>query len=619
MPQQVKKSLIISIYVTLAVSAFLVFWQVRNFDFVDYDDDVYVFDNPHVLNGLTADTVSWAVTTGYGAFWHPLTWLSLILDGQFYGSNPAGFHLTNLFLHIINTLLLFMVLKKMTGGLWQSAFVAALFALHPLHVESVAWISERKDVLSTFFWLLTMLAYAQYVKKPGAARYLLVLLIFALGLMAKPMLVTLPFVFLLLDYWPFERKISRRVLAEKIPFIVLSIAASVVAFFAQHSSGSISSFTALPLKFRIGNALISYLIYIEKMFFPAGLSPFYPHPVENISVFYAIISAVFLLLVTIAVIRFAKNHRYLVTGWFWYLGTLIPVLGIIQVGNHAMADRYTYITLTGLFIIIAWGVPELFAKKTILGVLMIIVLTTLGIFAHRQTGFWKNSFALFSHANNVTQNNYVAYNNLGSAYARLGNYTESIKLYSQAIVFKPDYAMANYNLGIVYDKLSRPNEAIEADSQAIRLKPDYAQVYYNLGVVYDKLNRSDEAIEAYNQAIRIRSDYAKPHLGLGVVYGKLSRPADAIEAYNQAIRIDPYYAEAYNNLGVSYGRLARWPQAIDACKNAVRIKPAYAEAHANLGSAYLAIGDKNSALAEYNILRSLNLQFANDLFKEINK
>ncbi|MGD0786298.1 MAG: tetratricopeptide repeat protein, partial [Sedimentisphaerales bacterium] len=567
--------------------------------------------------------VSWAVTTGYGAFWHPLTWLSLILDGQFYGPNPAGYHLTNLFLHLVNTLLLFTVLKKMTGSLWQSTFVATLFALHPFHVESVAWISERKDVLSIFFWLLAMLAYVQYVKKPGIVRYLLTLLFFALGLMAKPMLVTLPFVFLLLDYWPLERKISWRLLVEKIPFIVLSIVSSVIAFLAQHSSGSISSFTALPLKFRIGNALISYIKYIEKMFFPAGLSPFYPHPVENVSVLYAIISAVSLLLVTIVVIRFAKNHKYLVTGWFWYLGTLIPVLGIIQVGNHAMADRYTYITLTGLFIIIAWLLPELLAKlpqrKIILGAAMVIVLTTLGIFAYRQTSYWKNSFTLFSHANQVTQNNYVAYNSLGVAYARLCNYTESIKLYSQAIVFKPDYAMANYNLGIVYDKLSRPSEAIEADKQAIRLKPDYAEAYYNLGVVYDKLNRLTDAIDAYNQAIQIRSDYAKPHLGLGVVYGKLNRDFEAIDAYIQAIRIDPYYAEAHNNLGVAYGRLARWHEAIDAIKQAIKIKPAYAEAHANLGSAYLAIGDKNSALTEFNILKSLNPQLANDLLTQINK
>jgi tetratricopeptide (TPR) repeat protein len=623
MPQQARKSLIISIYFALTVSALLVFWQVRNFDFVDYDDDVYVSENPHVLNGLTAGAVIWAFTTDHAAFWHPLTWLSLMLDRQLFGPSPAGFHLINLFFHIANTLLLFLVLKQMTNAIWQSAFVAALFALHPLHVESVAWIAERKDVLSTFFWLLAMLAYVRYVKQPNAARYLLVLFIFVLGLMAKPMLVTLPFVLLLLDYWPFQRKISWRLLVEKVPFIVLSIVSSVIAFLAQQSSNSISSFTGLPLKFRIGNALISYMKYIGKLFRPGGLTAFYPHPVENVSVLYAVISAVFLLIVTILVIRFAKNHRYLVTGWFWYLGTLIPVLGIIQVGNHAMADRYTYITLTGLFIIIAWGLSELLAKlpqrKIILGLSMAIVLATLGIFAHRQTSYWKNSFTLFSHANQVTQNNYLAHNNLGVAYAKLGNYQLAMESYMQAIKIRPDYAMAFYNRGIVYEKLNLLPQAIEVDKQAIIFKPDYPEAHYNLGVVYDKLARSDEAIESYNQAIRIRPNYAKAYLGLGVVYGKLSRPAEAIEAYKQAIKIEPDLAEAYNNLGVVYGRLGRWPDAIEACKNAVRIKPAYAEAHANLGNAYLAIGDKNSALAEYNILKSLNSELANNLLNQINK
>jgi len=555
MPQQAKKTLVLSIYFVLAVSVLLVFWQVGNFDFLSYDDGVYVSENSRVLNGLTADNVVWAFTTGFAAFWHPLTWLSLMLDCQLFGSAPAGFHLTNLFFHLVNTLLLFAILRKTTGSLWSSAFVAALFAIHPMHVESVVWISERKDVLSTFFWFLAMWAYIRYAKKPGVLSYLLVLLIFALGLMTKPMLVTLPFVFLLLDYWPFQRKISSRLLVEKVPFIILAIVSSVVAFLAQQGSRSISSFNALPLKFRIANALISYIKYMGKLFWPARLSPFYPHPVENVSVLYAVISAGVLLTVTILVIRFAKNHRYLVTGWFWFLGTLIPVIGIIQVGSHAMADRYTYITLTGLFIIIAWGVPQFFSKwpqhKIILGSLMIISLTTLGICAHRQTSYWKNSLTLFSHANQVTQNNYLAHNNIGVAYAKLGCYQLAMESYKQAIKIKPDYAMAFYNRGIVYEKLNRLQQAMEVDKQAIK--------------------------------------------------------------------INPYYAEAHNNLAVTFGRLARWHDAIESCKQAVKIRPDYAEAHVNLGEAYLQIGDKNSALSEYNILKSLNSEFADNLLDKINQ
>jgi tetratricopeptide (TPR) repeat protein len=554
MPQQVKKSLVISIYFALAVSALLVFWQVRNFSFINYDDPGYVAGNRNIQTGITLESVKWAFTTGYFGNWNPLTWLSYMLDWQLFGSNPADFHLINLFFHIANVLLLFFVLKQMTNAIWQSAFVAALFALHPLHVEAVAWVSGRKDVLSTFFWLLTMWAYLHYVKQPRVSRYLLVLLFFVMGIMAKPMLVTLPFVLLLLDYWPFERKISWRLLVEKIPFIILTAIFSVIAFFTQSGRG-MTTFTKFSLKFRIYNALISYLEYIEKMFYPSHLAAFYPHPFKDVSVLYAVISAAVLLAVTILVLLFAKNRRYLVTGWFWYLGTLVPVIGIIQVGSHAMADRYSYITLIGLFIIIAWLLPELLAKwpqrKIALGLSMILILTTLGICAHRQTSYWKNSITLFSHAIEATQNNYLAYYNLGTAYNDIGRYPEAIEELKQAIKITPYYADAYYNLGVAYGNLSRHTEAIEAFTQFINIKPDDADAHYNLGLAYGNLNRRAEAIEAFKQAIKI--------------------------------------------------------------------KPNYAEAHYNLGTAYLAIGDKNSAMAEYNILKSLNPQFADKLLIQINK
>ncbi|MGD0786230.1 MAG: tetratricopeptide repeat protein [Sedimentisphaerales bacterium] len=527
MPKQVKKSPVFFIYIALIVSALLVFWQVRNFNFVNYDDDVYVYANPHVLNGLTAGNVIWAFTTGFASFWHPLTWLSLMLDRQLFGASSAGFHITNLILHIANTLILFLVLRQMTQKLWQSAFVAALFALHPLHVESVAWVSERKDVLSTFFWLLTMWAYVRYVNRPKISRYLWIVVFFTLGLMSKPMLVTLPFVLLLLDYWPlnrikhFNRQVIYRLVLEKIPFIILAAVFSVVAFLTQQSGRAAIEFTYLGLKYRIYNAFISYVTYIGKMFWPSHLAVFYPHPYENVSVLYAVISAVVLLALTILVLRFAKNRGYLVTGWFWYLGTLVPVIGIVQVGGFAMADRYTYITLTGLFIIVAWGISELLAKlpqrKIALGLLMILVLAPLGICAHRQTSYWKNGITLFSHALSVTQNNYITYNNLGSAYASLGCWTQ------------------------------------------------------------------------------------------------------AIDACKNAIEIEPDFEGAYLNLGVAYSGLGRWQQAIDIYKQAIRIWPDDENAHYKLGVACLVIGDRNSALAEYNILKSLNSHFANDLSEQINK
>ena len=570
MPEQVKKTLVLSIYFALTVSALLVFWQVRNFDFVNYDDDLYVYENQHIVSGLTFDNIKWALTSGQAVNWHPLTWLSLMLDCQLFGPGPAGFHLTNLFFHIVNTLLLFLVLKQMTNAIWQSAFVAALFALHPMHVESVAWITERKDVLSTLFWLLTMAAYLRYVKRPGVLSYLLTLFVFALGLMSKPMLVTLPFVLLLLDYWPLERKISRRLLvsagrltAEKIPFFALSVISSVITFLVQRSSGVVVGINIISLNNRIANAFLSYAEYMVKLFRPQNLAAFYPLNAAASFSFWRVAMCVLLLFViSIFVIQLGRKQKYLPVGWFWFVGTLIPVIGIVQVGLQAYADRYTYIPYIGLFIMLAWGLPQLLSKwtstnsvespqrKIALGLSMVIVLTTLGICAHRQTSYWKNSFTLFSHTIEVTQNNWLAHSNLGAAYAKLGRWQETIEACKKAIRIKPNAVSLN-NLGLAYSNLSRRTEAIEAFKQAIRIKPNYAEAHYNLGVTYGMLGRYQDAVEAYDKA--------------------------------------------------------------------VKIKPDLADAHYNLGYVYLAIGDKNSAMAEYNILKSLNSELADKLLNQINK
>jgi hypothetical protein len=403
----------------LGLITFAVFYQVHGFKFITYDDPYYVSKNPDIQSGITLESVKWAFTTGYTANWQPLTWLSYMLDWQLFGSNPAGYHIVNLIFHIINTVLLFIIIGQMTHSLWRSAFAAALFALHPLHVESIAWVSERKDVLSTFFWMLTMWAYLRYVNKPGISRYLWTAFFLALGLMSKPMLVTLPFVLLLLDYWPLERFRQRTFLylvGEKIPFFVFSTASSVVAFLIQQNSMAVVSLNLLPLKFRILNAFVSYTGYIEKMFWPGRLAVFYPHAGRNISVLYAIISACLLLAVTVLVIRFRKNRRYLVTGWLWYIGTLVPVIGIVQVGIQGMADRYSYITLTGLFIIIAWGIPDLLAKwrykKIMLISLALLIVSTMSIRTYNQLRYWRNTMTLFQHAIDVTSDNFMAMNEL---------------------------------------------------------------------------------------------------------------------------------------------------------------------------------------------------------------
>jgi len=608
MLESVKKHLVTFTYLVLVLSTLLVFWQVRNFEFTNYDDNAYIAQNPHFSHGLNRDDVIWAFTTPNIGNWLPLTWLSFMLDSQLFGLDPGRMHLVNLLLHIVNTLLLFAVLKKMTGSLWPSAFVAAAFALHPVHVESVAWVIERKDVLSAFFFMLTIAAYVGYVRSGGLIRYLLTILLFVLGLLAKPMLVTLPALLLLLDYWPLERireqrtedrkrktegvfqKLStEQLIVEKVPFIALSVVSSVITFLVHLKSGSeVAHIDILPLKVRAANTFLSYARYIGKLFWPQKLAVFYPFDADNFASWQVAMCVLLLLVISILVIRFGRSRKYLPVGWFWFVGTLVPVIGFVQAGLQGLADRYTYIPYTGLFIMIGWGLPELLSKwpqrKIALGLSMVIALTTLGICAHQQVSYWNNSITLFSHAIEVTQNNYVAHYNRGVAYNSIGRYEDAIKDYKQAARINPDYSEANYNLGLAYGKLGRQQEAIEAFKQAIRIKPDYAEAYINLGVTYDELGRRQEAIEAYKQAIRIKPDYAKAYLNLGVTYYRLGRYKDAVEPYKQAIKI----------------------------------KPDFVLAHYNLGVAYFVLGDKNSALEEYKILKTLNTEQANNLLNLIN-
>jgi protein O-mannosyl-transferase len=545
MPQSASRLLVVATYSLLALSALLVFWQVRGFDFVNYDDPVYVTENLSIQNGITPESVRWAFTTGHAGNWNPLTWLSYMLDRQLFGQSAEGYHLTNLVIHIASTLLVFLVLRMMTGALWQSAFVAALFAVHPLHVEAVAWVSGRKDVLSTLFWLLTMVAYVWYTRKPGLIRYLPVLLAFVMGIMAKPMLITMPLVLLLLDYWPlerighFERHRLYRLVLEKVPFIVLAVVFSLVAFFTQQGIGALEVSAKLGLGFRICNALISYVTYIEKMFWPSGLAVFYPHPLEDVSVAYAAVSAAILLAVTVLVIRYAGKHRYLATGWFWYLGTLIPVIGIIQVGRHAMADRYTYITLMGLFIMIAWGIPELLSRwqlpRFALGTAAAIALTAMGVCAYRQAGYWNDSIALSSHAIAVTRNNYVMYSSRGCFCDKLGYIDEAIADYKQAISIRPDLVEAYVNLGNAYNRLGRMAEAMDAYRQVIRIMPDSAEAYTNLGGICSRLGRRQEAMDAYQQAIKVRPDCVPARYNLAIELIVLGRCDEAAEQLRQTL------------------------------------------------------------------------------------
>ena len=425
------------IYPLLIAVTLAAFWQVRDHEFVHYDDDKYVMENPHVPTGLTRESIKWAFTATHASNWHPLTWLSHMLDCQLYGLNPRGHHVSSLLFHAANTVLLFLVLRRMTGALWKSAFVAALFAIHPLHVESVAWVAERKDVLSTLFWMLTMLAYLRYVEKPTIQRYLPVLMLFALGLMAKPMLVTLPFVLLLMDYWPLGRldnglsvtrdRLKRYwgLVREKLPLFALTAISCVVTFLVQRHGGAMPDLEWLPLDVRIANALVSYAKYIGKMLLPRHLAVLYPYPSGTLPL-WQLAGAVFLLMyVSVMVFRSRQRYPYLAVGWAWYVGTLVPTIGIVQVGKQALADRYTYVPLIGLFIIIAWGVPDLVARWCVVSSwrrrrILLAVSATASILALMtctwfQVGRWRDRISLYTHALRVTSNNATIHNNLGNA------------------------------------------------------------------------------------------------------------------------------------------------------------------------------------------------------------
>lgn len=561
----------------LTITTVTAFWQVRNYEFVILDDDKYVTENSHVRDGLTWEGFVWAFTTMHANFWHPLTWISHMLDCELYGLDSGGHHFTNLLIHLANTLLLFLVLERMTGALWPSAFVAAMFALHPLHVESVAWVAERKDVLSTFFFVLTIGCYVRYVERPGINRYLLVLLSFALGLMAKPMLVTLPFVLLLLDYWPLGRfkfgqpsgnssaqaqKSDRpnnhrssflRLVVEKSPFFVLAAVSCIVAFLAQEHGGALRALNLFPIEVRIANAVIAYSGYIGKTIWPLHLAVFYPHP-GMLPLWQVIGAGLFLVSTSVLVIRAAHSFAYLTVGWLWYLGTLVPVIGLVQVGDHAMADRYTYVPLIGLFIMITWGSCDISKiwryRRIVLPISMGALLCASMIRTGFQLRYWQNSTTLFEHALDVTADNTLAHTNLGVILAGQGKLDEAVSHYSQALRINPDHLEARINMGAALAAQDKLDEAVAHYSHALHIKPDFAGAHYNLGNALVAQGRLTEAITHFHEALRIKPNDAEVHNNLGIVLAKQGKAEKAITHFHEALRITPGYTLARKNLEI---------------------------------------------------------------------
>jgi tetratricopeptide (TPR) repeat protein len=550
------KYYLIVICLFLILSTLIAYWQLQHHDFINFDDEVYVVKNYHVQDGISIKSIKWAFTAYSASNWHPLTWLSHMLDYQLYGLKPAGHHLTSRFLHIINVLLLFVVFIKATNNIWQSSLIAALFAIHPVHVESVAWVAERKDLLSTFFWLLTLWFYIKYVEHRSIYRYFPVLLFFAFGLMSKPMVVTLPCVLLLLDYWPLNRfrasdfipyLTSRQHLSlfsliiEKIPLFILSAISCVITFYAQKYGGAVASLDFIPYKIRISNAIISYINYLINMFWPFNLGVFYPYP-EYFPFWKIMVSLLILISITFFSIKLKQKPFFLV-GWLWYLGTMVPVIGIIQVGSQSMADRYTYIPSIGISIIIAWGVPEIFSKfrykRPFLLALTSVFLFLLMILTWIQVSYWKNSISLFKHTIRVTEKNYTAYNSLGVALASQDKFDDAILNYKHALCIKPDYTSALNNLGNALENKGHYDEAIKHYLKVIEIDPNYVGAYLNIGNIMQKEDRFDEAISNYKKALSIEPEYIDAYHNLGVAFYRKGDFSEAINCLQEALRINP--------------------------------------------------------------------------------
>jgi len=617
-----------AVIVALAASTFVAYNRVLHNEFIYLDDRTYVTENEVVQKGLTWDGMAWAFSTTHGANWHPLTWLSHMMDCQLFGLDPLGHHLTNLLLHVFSVILVFHLMRRMTRAVLPSAFVAAAFALHPAHVESVAWVAERKDVLCTLFGLLTTLAYIRYVERRTIPRYIAVLVLFAFGLMAKPMLVTLPFVFLLLDYWPLGRFHNRaavrpvtraRIAAlavEKVPLLILASLSSAVTLYAQQVGGAMMTQAMLPVGARVANALVSYVQYAAMAFWPSRLAVYYPHPLKAYPTAEVVGAAAVLVAVTIAVIATARKHPYLLVGWLWFLGTLVPVIGLVQVGGQAIADRYTYLPYIGLFIAIAWCVRSTIATPSpyplaqrgrgVSGLTLIAVraaaisvLGALGAITWVQAGYWHDSKRLFQHALDVVPNNTQAHLFMAQTLVREGRVADAVPHFAEAVRIVPNepYSLKDYGLAL-YES-GRIDEATAQFEQAVRLMPSYADGQYFLGVVRGKENRPKEAITHLEEALRLDPKLLHAHQYIGSAYADQRQFVQAIQHFQKWLAIDPKSSETLIGLGRCYSAMGNADAAREAMQKAVDANPGDAFALAALAQIVSWQGDAETAIGLY--------------------
>jgi len=591
----------------LAIATLAVYGQVIGHQFIDLDDDLSIRDNPMVNAGLTLKGIAWAFTTFHDSNWHPVTWISHMVDCQFFGLNAGGHLLVNALIHVANTLLLFLVLKRLTGASWRSAIVAALFALHPLHVESVAWAVERKDTLSTFLGLLSLLAYARYAEAPSWKRYALVALWLGLGLMAKSMLVTWPFVFLLLDYWPLRRvewqpadgigrfaKAWVPLIREKLPLFCLVAISMVVTYLAQ-SYGGTQALVDAPFSLRLSNAIVSYAKYLFLTVWPSGLGVYYPLSPGGVPAWQLAVAIVFLLALTAIAIREARQRPYLIVGWFWFLGTLVPVIGLVQVGvGFAMADRYHYVPSIGLFVAIVFGLSDL-ANAWRIGRVTIaaasaIVLLILGSLTGIQASRWRDSLTLFERTLSVTSNNALIQNQMGTVLNRQGKHAEAVPYFAEALRIKPDYFHALANMGRVLRQQGKGAEAIGFYQRALKVRPDSVKARMQLALVLVKEEKGDEALQQFYEAMKLAPNDPDIRTNLGLMLARQGKFSEATFQLSEALRLEPGNAESNNNLGLVFLMAGQPEKSVPYFSAALRLKPNFRAASDNLRRAQRQIG-----------------------------
>ena len=599
-----------------------VYWPATHAQFLNYDDDLYVTANSHVQGGLTVENLRWIFLNPVAGNWHPVTMLTHLLDCQFYGLKPWGHHLTNVLLHSVNTALVFVWLRGLTGTVWRSFFVAALFGWHPVHVESVAWVAERKDVLSACFGLSCLICYTRHVQKMEAVGnssvvswvrspfYWLAFFCFSLGLMSKPMLVTWPFVLLLLDCWPLQRLSQwKQLLVEKIPFLLLCVFSCAVTFVAQKHGGAVVGIQDLTLEMRSENAVISYCRYLGKLFWPTNLAPFYPLP-DRWPVKEFFLAGVLLVGLSVLLVRWRRQHPYLLVGWLWYVGTLVPVIGLVQAGRQSMADRYTYLPSLGFLILVVWGVCELTRRwrHHVLVLSMVgltAIISCLGL-TWQQIGYWQDAETLFRYTIKVTKDNYFGYRMVGDELQAKGRLGEAIIFYQEAIRLKPYFFAAEYNLGHAYEAQGRLVEAFNCYLQAVKWQPDFFQAYNDLGNILVAKGQWDEAIPYYRQAINYKPDYPEAHNNLGITLLNKGLVDEAISEFQQAVRLKPDYARAHKYLGFALVNQGRVEEAVYELQQAVRQNPSDSQSHYDLGVAFGKKGRNDEAIAQYQEAIRLN-------------